>query len=709
VKASLRPPVRPLTVVLALLAGSPTYAADGRAVESAPLLATIETGYAIVAAVGLLLVAAFAIVFLRREVARRTADLQAYRARETDLEAEYKDLIESAHDVVFTLDRGGRLTSFNRAGERLTGYARGDVLGRPLSDLFDAAADGTRLSGGSNGSRTFEMAILYREGRSAIWEVSARPARRSGALALTVCIARDVTDRKRAHEELRRLCLIRDQQFQNSPLAFIEWDGEMRVARWSKQAERIFGWTAAEVLGRSIADFHLLHEDDVQLVQTKIDELMAGIAFNTSAHRNRTKDGRVVHVEWYNSTLVDTTGRVICVISLGHDVTDRLREEERRRKLEEQYRQSQKMEAVGRLAGGVAHDFNNLLTVINGCSELLQEQSRLGEPARELADEIRRAGEQAASLTKQLLAFGRRQIVAPTVLDLNELVREVERMLRRLIGEHIELAVSLDATAARVKADPGNLVQLLLNLAVNSRDAMPQGGTLTVRTKVTGASVVLTVSDSGIGMDAGIKARIFEPFFTTKPAGEGTGLGLATAHTIVEQAGGTIAVDSEPGQGTTFRIELPRCEAPPPAKETGCMRRPDVRPRETILLVEDEELVRSLAKRVLERKGYQVFLAQCGASALELFPTLTGRVDLVVTDVVMPGMGGRELAERLRDQQPDLRVLFMSGYTADEILRQGIEAEAVHFIQKPFAPDGLARKVSEVLLEPVAEAEVALA
>jgi PAS domain S-box-containing protein len=657
---------------------------------------------------GILVICAALIVIQRRELARRTAELRAQLARELALEAEYKDLIDNAHDVVFTLDREGQITSFNRAGERVTGFTRNDVVGHLLSTLYDPAADQSQLSHGSNGARTFEMAVRYRDGQTAVWEVSARPARRDGVLARTICIARDVTERKRAHEDLRRLCLIRDQQFQNSPLAFVEWDDRFRVVRWSKQAERIFGWSAAEAAGKTIEELGLIHEDDLARVRATLDELTAGVAFNTSANRNQTKDGRVVHVEWYNSTLVDADGRVTCVISLGHDITDTVREEEQRRKLEEQYRQSQKMEAVGRLAGGVAHDFNNLLTVINGCAELLADQSSLADSARELTGEIRRAGEQAASLTKQLLAFGRRQIVAPTVLDLNDVVRDVEKMLRRLIGEHIELGVTLDPRPARVKADPGNLVQVLLNLAVNARDAMPRGGTLGVRTAVTDSAVVLTVADTGTGMDAATKARIFEPFFTTKRAGEGTGLGLATAHTIVQQAGGSIAVESEPGQGTTFRIVLPLCADRLPGKVTGFMRRADVSPREAVLLVEDEDLVRSLAKRVLEGKGYRVFTAQCGAEALDLFPTLPARVDLVVTDVVMPGMGGRELAERLREHQPGLRVLFMSGYTADEILRQGIEAEAVWFIQKPFAPDGLARKVREVLLRPAAVAAPAL-
>jgi PAS domain S-box-containing protein len=669
----------------------------------------VPSGYVALVSAGGLLAAAVLVIFLRRELARHAADLHTQLRREGDLEADYRDLIENANDVVFTLDRDGRVTSLNQAGERLTGYARGEIIGKTLSDITDPDVDRSGFSRGSNAARTFEIPIRARDGKSIVLEVSARPARRNGALAITVCIGRDVTVRKRAHEELRRLCLIRDQQFANSPLAFIECDDQLRVTRWSRQAERIFGWTAEEVTGKKLSDLALVHEDDVALVDAKIGELVGGVPFNACSNRNRTKDGRIVHVEWYNSTLTDDRGRLLCIVSLGHDVTDRLREEEQRRKLEDQVRQSQKMEAVGRLAGGVAHDFNNLLTVINGCSELLLHDARSGQPARELAEEIRRAGEQAATLTKQLLAFGRRQIVAPVALDINDVVRDVEKMLRRLIGEHIELGVNLDPRGGRVKADPGLLVQLLMNLAVNARDAMPQGGTLSVRTAVTDSVVMLTVVDTGCGMDAATKARIFEPFFTTKPAGEGTGLGLATVHTIVQQAGGTIAVESEVGHGTSFLIEFPLCADRPPAKQTIYVRRSDLRTRETILLVEDEDMVRSLAQRVLEGKGYRVFAAPCGSDALELFEQIPGRVDLMITDVVMPGMGGRQVAECGRERQPDLRVLFMSGYTTDEVLRQGIEEEEVHFLQKPFTPDGLSRKVRDVLIRPNTARGLALA
>jgi CheY-like chemotaxis protein len=270
-------------------------------------------------------------------------------------------------------------------------------------------------------------------------------------------------------------------------------------------------------------------------------------------------------------------------------------------------------------------------------------------------------------------------------------------MLRRLIGEHIELVTDLEPAGARIKADPGLMLQLLMNLAVNARDAMPSGGRLTMSTKVVRDRVRLIVVDTGVGMDEKTKAHIFEPFFTTKPAGEGTGIGLATVHGIVEQSGGTIVVDSSPGRGTAFRIELPVCSEPIHAPASERPARAEPASKETVLLVEDEDLVRSLARRVLEQRGYRVYTAEGGEDALAVHSQISGKVDLVVTDVVMPGLGGRQLAEQLRLRQPDLRVLFMSGYTSDEILRQGIQAEQMYFIQKPFTPDSLARKVHDVL------------
>jgi PAS domain S-box-containing protein len=368
-----------------------------------------------------------------------------------------------------------------------------------------------------------------------------------------------------------------------------------------------------------------------------------------------------------------------------------------RRRLEAELRQAQKMEAIGRLAGGVAHDFNNLLTVINGNAEVLR--ARLPAEETMFADEIARAGEHAAALTGQLLSFSRKGVVSPRVLCPGGTIANLRSLMARLVGEHVEVITDLDESAGRVRIDPGQLEQVLVNLAVNARDAMPRGGTLTIRTRPRPNHVRIEVIDTGTGMDAATKAHIFEPFFTTKPAGEGTGLGLATVKNIVEQAGGAIAVHSEPGRGATFAIELPRC-ADSPTSPSPILPTPPNGNKEVILLVEDEPAVQLLERRVLETGKYEVLVASSGAEALGLLDQHKGRIDLLVTDVVMPGMSGRELAEAVLRRRPGLPALFLSGYTPDEVLRQGVRAEEAHFLQKPFTPSSLLGKVRELLSRP---------
>jgi signal transduction histidine kinase/CheY-like chemotaxis protein len=391
----------------------------------------------------------------------------------------------------------------------------------------------------------------------------------------------------------------------------------------------------------------------------------------------------------------------------------RLRAEIERKDLEQQYRQSQKMEAIGQLAGGVAHDFNNLLTAILGYSELLAEALGPDSPHQADLGEIRRAANQAAALTRQLLAFGRRQILEPRVLDLGDSLTAMEPMLRRLIGEHIAVETRTTGHVGRVKADPGQIEQVILNLAINARDAMPEGGTLMLElADVTldkpytlqhagtrpGRYVMLTVSDTGVGMDEATRARIFEPFFTTKELGKGTGLGLSTVYGIVTQSGGNIWVYSEPGGGSTFKVYLPRVDAPPDQPPVRVA--PDsLAGDETILVVEDEPGVRALVQKVLAQYGYQVVVAATPQEALLIATREAGRFDLVISDVVLPQMSGRALAAQILSSQPHARVLYMSGYTDNAIVHRGVLDAGTPFLQKPFTPEALARKTREVLQE----------
>jgi len=420
--------------------------------------------------------------------------------------------------------------------------------------------------------------------------------------------------------------------------------------------------------------------------------------------QGRRKDGSSIWLIENVSLIRDEDGEEI-LLGTVFDMTER-------RRLEEQLLQSQKMEAVGRLAGGIAHDFNNLLTAIAGYSALLIEQLPENDPRRESAEEIREAGRRAAGLTQQLLAFSRRQVLEPRVLDLNAVIASMEKMLRRVIGEDVELTTALDSGLWRTLADPGQIEQAIVNLVVNARDAMPRGGRLTLETgNVTldeqfasayatvhpGPHVMLAVSDTGVGIEASLQARLFEPFFTTKERGKGTGLGLSTTYGIVKQSGGSIWVYSEPGHGTTFKIYLPRCDEPLDARAAPA---PPAKPRpgsETVLLVEDEPEVRRLVEKLLRMEGYAVLSAGSPAEALAAAKAVRHEIAILVTDVIMPGMNGQELARVLAADLPAMRVLYMSGYTDAAIAHQGILPPGTAFLSKPFTPDALARKIREVL------------
>ncbi len=426
--------------------------------------------------------------------------------------------------------------------------------------------------------------------------------------------------------------------------------------------------------------------------------------------RWKRKDGRLITVRISGRTVPNERGSGYCFEMIAEDITER-------RALEQQLRQSQKMEAIGRLAGGVAHDFNNLLTVISGYNEMSLDSLPENHPARREIEEVRKATERATALTKQLLAFSRQQVLESKVMDLNTVLSSMENLLRRLLGENIELTIIQARKLGHVKADPGQIGQVIMNLAVNARDAMAgsRGGKLIVETtNVTfdetsvrdrlslqpGSYVMLAVTDSGAGMDDETRSHIFEPFFTTKPAGSGTGLGLSTVYGIVNQSGGEISVYSELGIGTTFKVYLPRVDAASEV-EPSRQQRPSVHGKETILVVEDEESVRTLTVQVLRRFGYDVLAASDPAQALALCEQNHGRISLLLTDVVLHRMSGRELAEQIAEREPAIRVLYMSGYTDDAVLHHGVLSAEAFFLQKPFTTDGLARKVREVLDAPI--------
>jgi len=472
----------------------------------------------------------------------------------------------------------------------------------------------------------------------------------------------------------------------------------------SPSYERLLGYSPEELHG-TVA-FAQIHPDDRAKVIEAAEEAKHSGHGKRLEYRMHRKDGDWVTLESTASVIRDSKGQVQKLVIVNRDITER-------KQLEQQLQMAQEVEAIGRLSGGIAHDFNNILGVIIGYTEALQKRMQPENAFRDAIDEIQRAAKRAASLTQQLLAFGRKQVLEPKILNLNAVVRDMEKMLGSLMGEHIELALALSDSLGMVKADRTQLEQVILNLSVNARDAMPEGGKLTVETSNVaiaeanparpayippGNYVLLKVTDTGCGMTREVQAHIFEPFFTTKEKGKGTGLGLATVYGVVKQSGGHILIESEPGKGAAFEIYLPLIEAPAGiAKES---RAPVKRPRKneaTVLLVEDEASLRKLTRDVLQEMGYTVHEAGDPIPALEIAKN-NRAIDLLLTDVVMPGMSGRALADALALSHPDMRVLFMSGYTHGEIAKQGVLDAGTAILHKPFTREELIRRVEEALL-----------
>jgi len=622
------------------------------------------------------------------------------------------EVISNAAEGIIVYDREFRYEVWNRFMENLTGMQATDVLGKCAFDLFPHLPQqgiDRLLERALHGETVSSPDIPYYIPNTGVrgWVSGTYGPHRDvrGGIIGVIGIVRDITERKQAEEALRES----EEKYRflvaNAIDAiFIAQDGFIKFP--NPTTLTMTGYSQEELTTLPFLTF--IHPDDRNMVlDNHRRRLEGGKVPNTYPFRIINKKGEE---SWgqLNATLITWDGKpaVLCFI---RDITERKQAEEALRNSEEQLRQSQKIEAIGRLAGGIAHDFNNLLTIISGDCQLSLLELKEKDPLRENIEEIKRTSEKAADLTRQLLAFSRRQILDVKVLDLNSVLRDLDKMLHRLIGEDIELVTLLADDLGRVKTDPGWVEQIIMNLAVNARDAMPDGGKLTIETANVeldeayarrhiavkpGWYVMLSVSDTGVGMTPEVRQHVFEPFFTTKQKGKGTGLGLSTVYGIVKQSGGNIWVYSEPGQGTTFKIYLPSVDESLEEEREKVTREEFPRGSETILVVEDEEDVRRLAVRVLERQGYRVLEASCGDDALVL-----GKdpIHLILTDVVMPGMSGRQLADRLRSFHPEITVLYMSGYTDNDITHHGVLEKGVNYMQKPFTVDTLAKKVREVL------------
>ncbi|MGA2100964.1 MAG: PAS domain S-box protein [Candidatus Sulfotelmatobacter sp.] len=626
-----------------------------------------------------------------------------------------RGITEGTTDAVFVKDLEGRYLMINTAGARFLGRTVDDVIGKTDTELFTPAVGRVIMKRDRQVLQAAETQTYEEFGTAAgvtrLYSATKGPFRDPGGQVIGLLgICRDITDRKRAEEEIRQSEQKLSIHIEHTPLAVVEWDLEFRVADWNPSAERIFGYTREEALGKQahfIVPPH--YREKVDAVWRDLMEHKDGAGnssrFQFARNDNVAKDGRLISCEWYNTPLVDDAGRVLGVASLVQDVTERVG-------LEESLRHSQKMEAVGRLAGGVAHDFNNLLTVILGYSQILADGLPADSRLAESNAQIKSAADRAAGITRQLLAFSRKQVLSPRVINLNDILLNLDSLLRRLIGEDIEVLTVPANDLGSVKADPGQIEQVVMNLALNSRDAMPNGGKLTLETSnanldetyardrqpvVPGRYVMLAVSDTGEGMSAETQARIFEPFYTTKELGKGTGLGLSMVYGIVKQSDGYIWVYSEEGRGTTFKIYLPRVDQPVESTNSEKSSEGVRRGTETILLVEDDPQLRQLSTSVLTHCGYNVLVAGSPEEGLAICKANHREIQLLVTDVVMPRMNGRQLAEQILQVCPKLRVLYISGYTNNAIVHYGVLDPGLWFLPKPFTLSALVAKVREVL------------
>lgn len=622
----------------------------------------------------------------------------------------FSDTLTNLEMMAVMADTAGDIMFCNDYLLRITGWKREEVIGQNWYEMFLPDHEKEKVEKILVRSDPaleivphFENEIKTRSGELRVVKWTNTTLRDlNGKVTGVAALGNDVTEREHFERELIKSEERYRSLVENAHDIIYTQDLTGNYTSINKAGEQITGYTREEVLKMDSSQIIApeFHERSREMVASKL----SGDKETVYELEIIAKNGRRVAIE-VNTRLMFQDGTPVGIQGIARDVTERLY-------LEDQLRQAQKMEAVGRLAGGIAHDFNNMLTVINGYSDLILRKTDASDPLRPKIQEIRKAGESSASLTHQLLAFSRKQVLQPKVLDLNEVIFSTKKMFQRLIGEDIELTTHLKRGLGNIKADPGQIEQVIMNLAVNARDVMPRGGKLLIETGnvyldreyVThqivarqGDYAELTVTDTGPGMDSGTLQHIFEPFYTTKEMGKGTGLGLATVYGIVKQSGGYISVDSEPGRGTTFKIYLPIIEEGIEDYKPGEVSDAALRGTETVLLVEDEESVRKLTRQVLQSYGYEVLEATGCNEALSICERHNRPVRLLVTDVVMPGMSGPELAAKLLERCSDLDVLYISGYTNDAIVHHGVLDPGINFLQKPFTPEAMARKIREVL------------
>ena len=636
-------------------------------------------------------------------------------------------LLEAVPDAIVAVEQDGTIVQVNSQTETLFGYRRGELLGQKIEVLvptrFRVQHHEHRASFAQSPKirRMGAGLDLYgrrRDGSEFAVEISLSPVSLGNGI-LVLSAIRDISDRKRIEQELRRAHEELDRKttqeigeyrarlasiIDSSADAIIGKELDGTITSWNRGAEAMYGYTAEEAIGKNIS--FLTANDRPDEIPTMLARISGGERIEHYESVRVTKDGRHLHVSLSISPIRDHGGTIVGASAIARDITAQ-------RRAEDHLRQAQKMEAVGRLAGGVAHDFNNILGIITACTELLRDRIDSTGDSGQYIGNIRKAVERGTSLTRQLLSFTRKSSLQPQLVDLNVRLKDVVKLIRPLMGDDVEIAVVPRGSPAVIEIEPGQLDQIVLNLAVNSRDAMPRGGKFILETAAVeldevftaqhlpmkeGHYVLLAVSDTGVGMDQATVTRIFEPFFTTKEIGKGTGLGLATVYGIVQQNGGHIWVYSEPGSGTTFKIYLPGAEHKI-ADKTAIPAEPSIARREgtTILLIEDDEIMLGLTRKLLEQNGYLVLEAKDGKSALEVILAHNGTVDVLLTDVVMRGMSGPELVAKVVASHPETKVVYMSGYTGELIAQHEHMQEGIPLLEKPFTRTALLHLLDEVL------------